>query len=110
MPFQRRHWGKTCDTMRQIKPISCLKNFWRRRICMSNRQLMSFIVSCFIVVGIAFSAFAQQRGAAPAANAGPMEDRRPPLFLKETFKMDKMEEIYLSQVNIASPNVDLKIY
>jgi hypothetical protein len=86
---------------------------------------MLFIVSCSIVVSVAFSAFAQQRGQAPAgaqpnagaqrgqapaANAGPMEDRRPPLFLKETFKMDKMEEIYLSQVNIASPDVDLKIY
>ena len=82
---------------------------------MSHRKVMLSIVSCCVFAAVGFSALAQQPPARPAnaaapANAGPMEDRRPPLFLKETFPMDKKEEIYLSQKNISAPDVDLKIY
>src|SRR3954469_5560730 len=92
---------------------------------MSDRKILLLIVSCCIFVGIGYSAFAQQRGqppnaaAAPApaanaaprgANAGPMEDRRPPIFIKETFPMEKKDEIYISQKNISDPNVELKLY
>ena len=82
---------------------------------MSHRKVMLLLVACCIVAAFGFSAFAQQgagtaANAARPANAGPMEDRRPPMFLRETFKMDKMEEIYLSQANISAPDVELKIY
>jgi hypothetical protein len=85
---------------------------------MSRRKLALFVVCLCILSALAYTAFAQQGGQAPAAAAaapnrvqtGPMEDRRPPLFLRETFKMDKKEEIYIGQVNISAPNVDLKLY
>ena len=80
---------------------------------MSPGKVTLSIVSCCILASFGYSAFAQQRGQAAAAtrqSAGPMEDRRPPLFLRETFKMDARAETYLSQAHVASPNVELKIY
>ena len=67
------------------------------------------IVSCCILESLCAPALAQQPatpsgGAAPRRAAPqPMEDRRPPLFLKETFPMPKKEEIYISQSNISAP-------
>jgi hypothetical protein len=79
------------------------------------RIILFVVVSCCLAVSLAQSAFAQQAGrpaevAAPQPRAAPMEDRRPPLFLKETFPMPKKEEIYISQINISDPKVELKLY
>ena len=78
---------------------------------MSYRKFLLLILGCCVYAGSGQAAIAQRGGGAPvAAQAGLMEDRRPPLFLRETFPMEKMDEIYLSQANIGSPNVELKIY
>ena len=83
---------------------------------MTNRKLVLLVLACGVLASLAFNVFAQQGGGAAAdvaprpANPGPMEDRRPPLFLKETFPMPKMEEIYIQQSNISDPNVELKLY
>src|SRR5215203_5287599 len=82
----------------------------------AHRTIVGSVVCCCMLASFATMAFAQ-RGAGGAANAAPrpaaaapLEDRRPPLFLKETFPMPKKEEIYISQLNISDPNVELKLY
>ena len=61
-----------------------------------------------IVGSIAITVFAQRGAGGPAnaaprpAAAAPLEDRRPPLFLKETFPMPKKEEIYISRRHLGS--------
>ena len=52
----------------------------------------------------------RRQGGRDTAAAEPLEDRRPPVFLRETFPMAKKEEIYISQANISDPNVELKLY
>jgi hypothetical protein len=51
-----------------------------------------------------------RQGGRGTAAPEPLEDRRPPVFLRETFPMPKKEEIYISQANIADPNLELKLY
>ena len=60
--------------------------------------------------GQAGQAGAGRQGGRGTAASEPLEDRRPPLFLRETFPMPKKEEIYISQANISDPNVELKLY
>jgi hypothetical protein len=60
--------------------------------------------------GQAGQAGAGRQGGRGTAASPPLEDRRPPLFLRETFPMPKKEEIYISQTNISDPNVELKLY
>ncbi len=75
---------------------------------MSRPSVVLSIIGCCIVAGLGFSAFAQQT--AQQARPVPLEDRRPPLFLRETFQMVKKDETILTQAHMTAPNVDLKIY
>src|SRR5262245_36202498 len=81
---------------------------------MSRRIVLVSIISCFILLAIASTAFSQQAGQG-AANAAPAERRRPgpaPLFFREDWKTvpGVPVEHPIDQLGIANPNLELKLY
>lgn len=75
---------------------------------MLRRSVISSIIGCCMLAGLGLRVFSQQGG--QPARPVPLEDRRPPLFLRETFQMEKKDETILTQAHMTAPNVDLKIY
>jgi hypothetical protein len=72
---------------------------------------------CGLCVLTAAGVFAQQGTQAPAPagrgqRPGPVEDNRPPLFLRETWKepANGASEIPVTQEYVLSPNLEMKLY
>jgi hypothetical protein len=86
---------------------------------MPRRSIIVSSITCFIVLAIACSVFAQQRAQAPAAGqegqrggqrAGGGRVTRAPLFFKEEWKTAGGEAAVNPAQAVANPNLELKLY
>jgi len=78
---------------------------------MSRRNLVLSIVNCLFILGVVWSALAQQPAGGPAEKGGKAKQvaGRAPLFLREEWKSDGKEGA-ITPGNVANPNLELKLY
>lgn len=73
---------------------------------MQRRTYIVSALKCAVFLSMGFSALAQQRGQAPAAQRQPVQ--RPPLFFRENWK--ETVEVPVTQAFVTNPDLELKLY